>query len=109
MEEGSRMIASQLNTLCAAYGNVDKASLHTASGVDTSNMLGAKASLSAWSTPTNGVMTATVTFGAVSGSVAYVRVWDDTVFVEEFPVNAGAGVDVVAQDVTLAIQHRVKA
>lgn len=103
------MIASQLNTLCAAYGNVDKMSLHTASGVDTSNMLGSKVSLSAWSTPTNGVMTASATFGAVSGEVAYVRVWDDTVFIEEFPVNAGEGVEVVDQDVTVAIQHRVKA
>lgn len=109
MAEGTRMIASQLNTLCAAYGNVDMASLHSASGVDTSNMLGAKVSLSAWSTPTNGVMTATAAFADVTGSLAYVRVWDGTVFIEEFPVNAGEGVDVVTQDVTLAIQHRVKA
>lgn len=103
------MIATQLNTLCAAYGNVDKMSLHTTSGVDTSNMLGAKLSLSAWSTPTNGVMTASATFPAVSGEVRFVRVWDDTVFIEEFPVNAGEGVEVVAQDVTVAIQHRVTA
>ncbi|MFV8173418.1 hypothetical protein [Mycolicibacterium peregrinum] len=54
-------------------------------------------------------MTAAATFDEVSGHVAYVRVWDDTVFIEEFPVNAGEGVDVVAQDVTVAIQHRVKA
>lgn len=101
------MIPGQLNTLCAAYGNVDKMSLHTASGVDTSNMLGAKVTLSAWSAPTDGVMTATATFAAVSGSVRFVRVWDDTVFIEEFPVNAGEGVDVVSQSVTVAIQHRV--
>lgn len=102
------MISTQLNALCASYGNVDKVSLHSASGVDTSNMLGSKVSLSAWSTPTNGVMTATATFTAVSGHVAFVRVWDDTVFIEEFPVNAGDGVDVVAQDLAVAVQHRVR-
>ncbi|MES5383837.1 hypothetical protein ABVN64_30030 [Mycolicibacterium conceptionense] len=101
------MIASQLNTLCAAYANVDKMSLHTASGLDTSNMLGDKESLSAWSAPANGVMTAAATFEEVTGAVRFVRVWDDTVFIEEFPVNAGEGVEVVAQDVTVAIQHRV--
>lgn len=103
------MIPAQLNTLCAAYGNVDGMSLHTASGTDTSNMLGSKESLSAWSSPANGVMSSTATFDDVSGLVCFVRVWDDTVFVEEFPVNAGAGVQVVDQPVTVAIQHRVKA
>lgn len=102
------MIPAQLNTLCAAYGNVDGMSLHTASGTDTSNMLGTKQSL-AWGTPTNGVMSSTATFDDVTGSVCFVRVWDGTVFIEEFPVNAGEGVDIVGQDVTVAIQHRVKA
>lgn len=109
MAEGTRMIPAQLNTLCAAYGNVDKMSLHTTSGMDASNMLGAKVSLAAWSTPTNGVMTSTATFTGVTGSVAFVRVWDDTVFIEEFPVNGGVGIDVVGQNVTVAIQHRVNA
>lgn len=103
------MIPGQLNALCAAYGNVDGMSLHTASGTDTSNMLGSKVSLAAWGAPSNGVMSSSATFSDVTGNLCYVRVWDATVFIEEFPVNAGAGVEVVGQDVTVAIQHRVKA
>lgn len=102
------MIAAQLNTLCAAYGNVDRLSLHTASGTTTANMIGSKALLSLWSTPTGGVMTSSATFPSVSGDVKYVRAWDDTVFIEEFPINAGEGVTVVAQNVTVAVQHRVR-
>lgn len=102
------MIPAQLNTLCAAYNNVDGMSVHTTSGVDTSNMLGVKVALSAWSTPTGGIMTATATFDNITGAVCYVRVWDGTTFIDEFPVNGGTGVEVVAQDVTVAIQHRVK-
>ena len=101
------MIPAQLNALCSAYGNVDMMSLHTTSGVDASNMLGAKAAL-VWSAPTAGVMTGTVTFAGVTGRVSHVRVWDGSVFIEEFPVSAGAGVDVVGQSVTVAIQHRVR-
>ncbi len=103
------MITAQLNTLCAAYGNVDRLSLHTASGTDTSNMIGSKVLLAAWSSPASGVMTSSATFSSVSATVKYVRAWDDTVFIEEFPVAAGGGVTVVAQNVTVAIQHRVRA
>lgn len=102
------MITSQLNELCAAYGNVDGMSLHTASGVDDSNMLGSKESLT-WGTPTNGVMSSSVTFDEVNGAVRFVRVWDGDTFIEEFPINAGTGVEVVAQPVTVAIQHRASA
>lgn len=107
MAEGSRMIPMQLNTLCAAYGNVDGMSLHTASGVDASDMLGSKESLT-WNTPTAGVMSAAATFEDVTGAVCFVRVWDGTTFIEEFSVNGGDGIDAVAQDVTVGIQHRVK-
>ena len=46
-------------------------------------------------------------YAGAGDAVRFVRVWDDTGFIEEFPVNAGEGVEVVAQDVTVAIQHRV--
>ena len=101
------MNPTQLNTLCASYGNVDKMSLHTASGTDASDMIGSKVSLT-WGSPSSGVMTSSATFEDVTATVKYVRVWDDAVFVEEFPVNAGAGVEIVGQDVTVAIQHRAR-
>lgn len=101
------MIAAQLNTLCAGYQNVDRMSIHTASGTDTSNMIGSKQTLT-WGSPSSGVMTSSATFSAVTATVKYVRVWDDTVFIDEFPVNVGVGVEVFDQDVTVAIQHRVK-
>ncbi|OBB15453.1 hypothetical protein A5731_00345 [Mycolicibacterium conceptionense] len=102
------MIPSQLNTLCAAYGNVDGMSLHSASGVDESDMLGSKVALT-WGTPAGGIMSATGEFESASGAVRFVRVWDGDLFVDEFPVNAGMGVELDDQDLVVGIQHRVKA
>lgn len=101
------MIAQQLNTLCASYQNVDGMSIHSASGIDTADIIGVKQSLT-WGTPMGGMMTATATFEGVSGPLRYVRVWDGAVFIEEFAVAAGEGVEVVSQDVTIAIQHRAR-
>lgn len=102
------MNVDQLNTLCAAYGNVDGLSIHTASGVDSSNRIGDVESVS-WDSPAGGVMSASVTFPEVSGEPKFLRAWDGAVFVEEFPINSGRGVQIVGQDLTVVLQHRVKA
>lgn len=102
------MIPAQLNTLCAAYGNVDGMSLHSASGTDDADMIGTKQALT-WGTPTDGLMTSTATFTAVTGSVCFVRVWDGATFIDEFSVNGGVGVEIAGQDVTAAVQHKVRA
>ena len=107
MAEGSGVNSSQLNVLCAAYQNVDGMSLHISSGVDESDMAGVKQSIS-WSEPAGGIMAASATFAEVTALVRYVRVWDGSLFIDEFPVNSGSGVDLVGQDVTVGIQHRVR-
>ncbi|MCK9468671.1 MAG: hypothetical protein M0Q49_04580 [Porticoccaceae bacterium] len=102
------MNVDQLNTLCAAYGNVDGLSIHTASGVDSSNRIGDVVAVS-WSPPSAGAMSASVTFPGVTGEPKFLRAWDGAVFVEEFPINNGRGVQIVDQDLTVVLQHRVKA
>lgn len=101
------MNQDQLNTLCTAYQNVDKMSLHTG---DPGN-LGANdsaldhASLS-WSDPVNGVMSATGEFEDVpAGTYTHAGLWDDTVFVEAVALNL-----VVAGTipVSVTVEHHAK-
>lgn len=108
MAEGSGMNAAQLNLLCAAYGNVDGISVHSAPGIDDSNMIGTVEALS-WSEPSNGVMSSSATFEDVNAEPKYLRVWAGAEFVEEFPINGGQGVQIVGQDLAVVLQHRARA
>lgn len=77
------MLASQLNTVCAALQNIDKVSLHTADPGNTgANDSGETKQTLTWSTPSGGWMKATATFTDVEGTFTHIGLWDGTEFVE---------------------------
>lgn len=100
------MIAAQLNALCAAYQNVDRMGLATGepgpSGASNDSGI-AKATLT-WSTPANGVMTATATFDDITGTFTHITLWDGPVFIEAKPRAISLG---SATDLAVAVEHAV--
>lgn len=80
------MLATQLNTVCAALTNIDKVSLHTGDPGNTGeNDSGETKQSLSWSTPSGGWMEATATFEGVSGSFTHIGLWDDDVFIRAVP------------------------
>lgn len=101
------MNQDQINTLCQAYQNIDKMSLHTADPGNTgANDSGITKVALSWSDPVAGVMSATGTFTEVeSGTYTHAGLWDDTVFIEGVAINL-----VVSQTIPvyLTVEHHVK-
>jgi hypothetical protein len=82
------MLASQLNTVCAALQNIDKVSLHTGNPGNTgANDSGITKQTPTWTTPAGGSMKALVTFTNVSGTFTHIGLWDGTVFIESRILN----------------------
>jgi hypothetical protein len=102
------MIAAQLNLLCAAYQNVDRLGLDTGDpGVSgASNDSGIPKATLTWSTPANGVMTATANFNDIDGTFTHITLWDGSVFIEAKP-RAITLADTT--DLTVAVEHKVTA
>ena len=78
------IFTSVLNAqVTAATGMFDKATLHTAdpstTGANKDNTAGEK-SLT-WSSPSNGVSTASASWTGITGSWTHVGLWDGTTFV----------------------------
>ena len=100
------MYPPQLNTLCDAYRNIDKASLHTANPGNTGDSDSEYAHVTVtWSSTQDGRMTALPTFPEVTGSFTHVGLWDDDVFIEAVPCQI---TDVVDQDVSILIEHKAR-
>ena len=83
------MQVTQLNVLCTALTNINKASLHTS---DPGNIgdgdSGETKQTLTWSTPARGYMRATVMFSDVpAGTYTHVGLWDDAEFIHARPLN----------------------
>jgi GrpB-like predicted nucleotidyltransferase (UPF0157 family) len=101
------MYPPQLNTLCDAYRNVDKASLHIADPGNTGDDdLGVTHADLTWSATQDGRMTALATFaGVTAAEITHVGLWDGAVFIEGRSCQMD---DIVDQDIILLIEHRVR-
>lgn len=76
------MLATQLNTACAAHQNINKVSLHTGDpGLTGANDSGATKQTITWSTPSGGWMKGTVTFTAVTGTFTHIGLWVNSTFI----------------------------
>lgn len=103
------MNQDQLNKHCAAYNNIDGATLHTDhpgnTGANDSGV--AKEPFSAWPDPVTGVMSATADFDSVPpGEYPYAGVWDGSVFIEAVAINLVVGP--VAIPFHFTLEHHAK-
>ena len=100
------MYTPQLNTLCDAYRNINKASLHTDAAGNTGENDSEYAHVTVtWSSTLDGRMTALPTFENVTGTFVEVGLWDDDVFIESLPCQM---TDVVDQDISVLIEHQAR-
>ncbi len=98
------MYPPQLNTLCAAFQNIDTATLHTADpGLNGDNVSAFSGSVS-WGDPAAGKMLSYVTIADVTGSFTHIGLWDGSVFIVAEPCQI---VDIVDQDLLLVIEFSV--
>lgn len=101
------MNPTQLNTVCSAFQNVDKMSLHEGDPGNTgANDSGETKQTITWSTPEGGFMSAMCTFPDVpAGTYTHVGVWDDTVFITSYELDVTT---TTTQDLIILIEHRVE-
>jgi len=103
------MLASQLNTVCASLQNIDKVSLHTADPGNTgANDSGQTKQTLSWSSPSQGLMKATVTFTNVQGTFTHIGLWQNTVFIEGRTLNVTLPVQqdlVVLVEISVAVKQ----
>lgn len=94
------------NSLCQSFTtNVDKMSLHLDDpGTDGSNDSTVPHEAVTWSSPTDGVSTATVEYDDLTGDYTHIGLWDDTTFRQGIPCEIHY---VTAADVTVTLTHEV--